>query len=169
LDKKIFEEEVRLFAIECRRRRIFAFVRKIFPGVEDVVLYENYVTNRVKFSETEVDLQTMYTGEKSVTFLGGNVKIEFHQMLPKNNVKTIITLFSDNEDVYTKFVQCHWKCREYALKWFDWDTPLKMFRHKLIQESDAVVYYRQWFYETIGRMHSKLPKDVRKIIWNHLI
>jgi hypothetical protein len=42
LDREIFKEEVRLFAIDFRKRRLLAFVRNVFPRAEEVVFGENY-------------------------------------------------------------------------------------------------------------------------------
>lgn len=168
LDRRIFDEEVRVFATLYRQRYIVAFVRNTISGATHV-LFEKSGT---------LDISNVIFGDicarislNSVRFaLFERFKFEiFFEQLASNDIQTKITLASYNEETYKHFVRLHWVLRGYAINWLEHRNTVVAFTKELkTKESDKHIYYRFMFYRTIGRQLT-LPKDIRRLIWNLII
>lgn len=167
-NRKIFNEEVRLFATLYRQRCIVAFVRDTISGATHVH-FERYDTLDISDVIFRDVCARMILNKVRFAF-AGRIKFEVNfEQLVSNDIQTQITLASDNEETYKHFVGIHCVLRGYAKNWFEHQNTINVFIKELkTKESNERIYYRCMFYQTIGRQLT-LPKDIRRLIWNLIV
>ena len=166
LNLEIFLKEVRIFARQCRLRRVVAYVRKIHPDIDriDFAGISEYSVSRVVFKGMIATVPDRITVNFS---FNPDFSIKFVQS-KENKIVTTISLFDESELVYEIFQRVHKKVLEYALNWFACFPLLETYITASLKNDDVFWTAREMFYMTIGRMKN-LPKDVRRLIWDLII